>query len=184
MAASFEGLHGPVLEVLRDNEWAFRTGIVKVGDARFLHAEKRPFDAEYITERLNFPAGRTPRAVARAEYATTTITRVLECLAEDPNNHIVLRRKTMENPDVIHIDTIVLEFIRSREFDVIMESPGFDAAFIAEKLGLNQNFVACALRRIVGDVRFIGLLDKDSNNPKPIRDYGVSRDTKYAAAVR
>lgn len=185
MTASFEGLHEPVLEVLKNNEAAFRAGVVETG------AGKRPFDAEYIAGRLS---------QGRGKFARSTVARVLEHLAEDPTNHIVLNFASDDNPSVMHIDSWVLWCIEQYTDALLVgwamteEEVGgvatfvyntFDAAFIAQRLGLNANFVACALRRLVGDPKnFLGLINANSDNPAPIRDYGASRDTKYAAAVR
>ncbi|GEM_PF-5461435 len=169
MAFSFEGLHEPLLAVIAANETAFRSGKVNVSGVEV------PFDAEFIARKL---------ASRGNEYATATIARVLEHLVQDPTNHIVLRFKTADNPDVIHIDSAVMEFIRKREFDVIMETGGFDAQFISDQLGLGRHYVAGALHRLAEDHKnFLGLINATSDNPAPRRDYGVSRDTEYAAAV-
>lgn len=159
-----------VMEFIVQHDSEFRAGRVMVDGA------EESFSAWYINLTLS------------ENYYD--INEALQRLAENPNNHIALLWRSNWNPDVIYsgdvarIDSLVLEFIRNNEFDVIMESPGFDAAFIAEKLGLNQNFVTCALQRLVKDPKnFLGLTNATSTNPAPTRDYGVSRNSKYAAAV-
>ncbi|MBI2075274.1 MAG: hypothetical protein HYT82_01240 [Candidatus Harrisonbacteria bacterium] len=161
---AFIDLRDKVKELLAGREHEFRSGIVMNGGIAM------PFDARWMSDKLGWAVG--------------TIVRTLKQLAEDPANHIVLRFKNVSNPDVIHIDTAVLEFIRDNEFDVIMGTGGFDAQFISVQLGLSRNFVANALRRLVKDPKnFIGLVNRDSDNPAPIRDYGTSRDSAYAATV-
>ncbi|MDO8585078.1 MAG: hypothetical protein Q7R85_03090 [bacterium] len=156
-------LEDKLAELLAANEHKFRSGEVVVSGGVV------PFDAAWICSQIG--------------WTTVAVADSLKRMAEDPTNHIVLRFKTADNPDVIHIDSVVLEFMRKHEFDVIMETGGFDAQFISDQLGLGRNYVACALRRIADAKNFIGLVNRDSDNPAPRRDYGVSRDTKYAAVA-
>lgn len=159
-------LEGKIKELLVRHEHEFRTGRAVV------EGKEVSFDVEWMCNKI----GWTPLA----------ITESLQRMVEDPTNHIVLRFKAKHNPDVIHIDTVVLEFVEKNRADFIMESAmktvkvddaatytihTFNAAFIAKELALSQNSVACSLRRLAEDsANGLSLNNSASNNPVPMRD--------------
>lgn len=161
-------LDDKVKEFLDTHGCEFCSGAVNVQGVTW------PFDAEWMSEQL--------------EFSLYAVVEALKRLAKDPTNHIVLCWKTAENPDIIHIDTHVMEFIEKHTDALLlgraMENGceyAFDTAFIARWLGLSENSVACALKRLASDSgHFLALLRQNTTNPMPIREYGMTDDPKFA----